>query len=160
MGYVPTVKVPNKAPDAAFFLAAPQVKPLPRKFVVSDVTSANSLNFSPQLNNEGEIVLILLPGMEANKRVTIAHKSEPRQKSNPRRSGQGRGNSQRHGPSPHNRGGRSRDTSSTFPAASTEQGSPSTTQGISTPHRGRGRGGLGNNWAHRSTTTPPNAINV
>ncbi|OBT93239.2 hypothetical protein VE01_08864 [Pseudogymnoascus verrucosus] len=160
MGYVPTVKVPNKAPDAAFFLAAPQVKPLPRKFVVSDVTSANSLNFSPQLNNEGEIVLILLPGMEANKRVTIAHKSEPRQKSNPRRSGQGRGNSQRHGPSPHNRGGRSRDTSSTFPAASTEQGSPSTTQGTSTPNRGRGRGGLGNNWAHRSTTTPPNAINV
>ncbi|KFY65173.1 hypothetical protein V496_02749 [Pseudogymnoascus sp. VKM F-4515 (FW-2607)] len=160
MGYVPTVKVPNKAPDAAYFLAAPQVKPLPRKFVVSDVTSANSLNFSPQLNNDGEIVLVLLPGMEANKRVTIAHKSEPRQKSNPRRSGQGRGNSQRHGPSPHNRGGRSRDTSSTFLAASTDQGSPSTNQGSSTSHRGRGRGGLGNNWASRSTTTPPNAINV
>lgn len=160
MGYVPTVKVPNKAPDAAFFLAAPQVKPLPRKFVVSDVTSANSLSFSPQLNNDGEVVLILLPGMETNKRVTIAHKSEPRQKSNPRRSGQGRGNSQRHGPSPHNRGGRSRDTSSTFPATSTDQGSPSTTQGTSTPHRGRGRGALGNNWAHRSNTTPPNPINV
>ncbi|KFZ09629.1 hypothetical protein V502_08602 [Pseudogymnoascus sp. VKM F-4520 (FW-2644)] len=160
MGYVPTVKVPNKAPDAAYFLAAPQVKPLPRKFVVSDVTSANSLNFSPQLNNDGEIVLVLLPGMEANKRVTIAHKSEPRQKSNPRRSGQGRGNSQRHGPSPHSRGGRSRDTSTTFPTASTDQGSPSTSQGTSAPHRGRGRGGLGNNWANRSTTTPPNAINV
>ncbi|KFY17579.1 hypothetical protein V492_00560 [Pseudogymnoascus sp. VKM F-4246] len=160
MGYVPTVKVPNKAPDAAYYLAAPQVKPLPRKFAVSDVTSANSLNFSPQLNNDGEIVLILLPGMEANKRVTMAHKSEPRQKSNPRRSGQGRGNSQRHGPSPNNRGGRARDTSSTFPATSTDQGSPSTNQATSTSHRGRGRGGLGNNWAHRSTTTPPNAINV
>ncbi|KFY02653.1 hypothetical protein O988_02029 [Pseudogymnoascus sp. VKM F-3808] len=160
MGYVPTVKVPNKAPDAAYFLAAPQVKPLPRKFVVADVTSANSLSFSPLLNNDGETVLILLPGMEANKRVTIAHKSEPRQKSNPRRSGQGRGSSQRHGPSPHPRGGRPREASTTFPAAATEQGSPSTNPGASTPHRGRGRGGLGNNWANRSTTTPPNAINV
>lgn len=160
MGYVPTVKVPNQTPQAAYFLVAPQTKPLPRKFIVSDVTSANSLNFAPQITKEGETILILLPGMDANKRVSVAHKLEPRQKSNPRRSGQGRGNSQRHASSPHTRGGRARDTSNAFPTVTTEQGPPSASPGSSSQRGGRGRGGFGSTWGPRHATTPPGAINV
>lgn len=160
MGYVPVVSVPRETPEHLRVLAAPQTKPLPKKFAVSDATTASSIAFQPQSTKDSETILILLPGMDADKRIGVVHKVEPRQKSNPRRPGQARGNAQRNSSTPFARGGRGRDASNAFTAATPDHGSPSTSPGSSAQRGGRGRGGFGNNWNHRHVSTPSSAINV
>jgi len=145
MGSIPIIKVPHTAPSAAWQLAPPQPKSLPRKFQVTQATSAEQLQFPPTTTNDRGTgtIQIKVPGQEA-KSVTITL----RQKSNPRRGGGGRG-----GRGQHPRGGRGRDTSSGYPSPSLDNVSVSSSPN-STGRGGRGRGyGPGSNW-NRHNPTP------
>jgi hypothetical protein len=161
MGSLPAIRVPNKAPEAAWQLAPAQNKPLPRKFAVIQVTTADSLTFPPQITSNGSTIHIKIPGMPSEKYANIPHKTEPRQKSNTRRQGQSRGAPPRHASSSHPRGGRARDASSGFPSPNQDTASVSSSTN-SGPRTGtRGRGGFGSHWSnHRHVSTPNSAINV
>lgn len=151
MGSLPVVRVPNKAPETAWHLAAPQQKTLPKRFLVSD-----SMTVDTQIYFPSHHLIVQLPGME--KPVII---NTPRQKSNPRRQ-QGRGNTPRSSSSTHGRGGgRGRDASGGFLPISTELASTTPSSGPPSRTIGRGRGSV-NNWnaSHRHASTPNNAINV
>jgi hypothetical protein len=161
MGSLPSIRVPNKAPEAAWHLAVPQNKPLPRRFVLAHVTSIEPLSFSPQITKEGNTVHILLPGMTEEKRVNIPIKKEARQGSNGSRHGKPRGGTPRHASSTHPRGGRARDSSSGFPSPGIEHISVSSSPTSSTRGGARGRGAYGSHWNnHRHASTPNSAIGV
>ncbi|KAI9745594.1 MAG: hypothetical protein M1818_001128 [Claussenomyces sp. TS43310] len=149
MGSLPPIRVPNKVPEAAWHLAAPQQRILPKRFLVNDSTTVDAPLFYPPNH-----FTIQLPGMERSVIIT-----PPRQKSNPRRS-QGRGGTPRHASSNHSRGFRGRDTSGGFVSGLDQSGTASSTISSS---RGAGRSrGSGNNSnaSHRHASTPSNAINV
>jgi hypothetical protein len=161
MGSLPTIRVPNKAPEAAWQLAPAQNKPLPRKFAVIQVTSADPLTFQTQTTNNGSTIQIKMPGMHTEKYASIPHKMEPRQKSNTRRQGQSRGGPPRHVSSGHSRGGKARDTSSGFPSPNQDAASVSSSTNSTSRAGTRGRGGFGSHWSnHRHVSTPNSAINV
>jgi hypothetical protein len=161
MGSLPAIRVPSKAPEAAWQLAPAQNKPLPRKFAVTPVTSADPMTFPLQTTNSGSTIHIRIPGMPHEKCANIPHKMESRQKSNPRRQGQSRGGAQRHASSSHPRGGRSRDASSGLPSSNQDTASVSSSTN-STPRAGtRNKGGIGSHWSsHRHVSTSNSAINV
>lgn len=160
MGFVPVVKVPRETPRNGWDLFASQSKPLPRRFVVSDITGATSIKFHAETTKEGAIFFVRFPGMDIEKPIKVLHKVEHRQRSNPRRNGQTRGNSQRNASAAHSRGAKGRDTPYMYAGAAGEQASPSSSPGASTHRGGRGRGGFGVSWNQRHVSTPPNAINV
>jgi hypothetical protein len=160
MGSLPPIRVPNKAPEAAWTLA-PLPKPLPRKFVLSQVTSVDPLSFLAPITNNGSTVHIFLPGMAEEKCIHVPLKTEPRQKSNNSRRGGARGGAPRHASSNHPRGGRPRDPSSGFPSPGLEQASISPSPTSSNRGGARGRGGFGSHWNNnRHISTPNSAINV
>lgn len=161
MGSLPSIRVPNKAPEAAWHLAAPQTKPLPRRFVLTQVTTIEPLTFLPQITKEGNMVHIFLPGMREEKCINAPPKKEARQGSNSSRHGKPRGGASRHTSSNHPRGGRARDSSSGFYTPSVEQTSVSPSPTSSTRGGARGRGGYGSHWNnHRHASTSTSAINV
>ena len=160
MGSLPSIRVPNKAPEAAWHLAAPQTKPLPRKFVLTQVTTVDPLIFSSQITKDGNTVHVFLPGMSEEKCVNVPVKKEARQGSNGSRHGKSRGGASRH-TSNHPRGGRARDSSSGFPSPSLDHTSVSPSPTSSTRGGARGRSGYGSHWNnHRHASTPNSAINV
>lgn len=160
MGSLPPIRVPNKAPEAAWSLTVPENKPLPRKFVLSQVTSADPISFLAQVGKDGTTMHIFLPGMAEEKLITLPRKFEPRQKSNSRR-GQPRGGAPRHASSSHPRGGRPRDSSSGFPSPGLEHTSISPSPTSSNRGGTRGRGAFGSHWnSNRHVSTPNSAINV
>jgi hypothetical protein len=149
MGSLPVIKVPHLAPALAWNLAPPP-KALPRKFIVSQSTSAEPLAFSQHVANNNGIITIKVPGQEEAKTVSIPI---ARQRSNPRRGGP-RGGARGSSSSTH-RGGRGRDGSSGYPSPSLDNASTSSSP--SSAARG-GRGGRGggygtSSWA-RNTPTP------
>lgn len=146
MGSLPVIKVPSSAPALAWSLAPPPPKSIPRKFVVSQTTSAESIHFQQQVVNNHNIITIRTPGQETDKTVSMP---VPRQRSNPRRGG-GRGGNSRHSSSSHPRGGRGRDSSNAFPSTNADNASVS-----SSPNTGRGGRGraYGGNW-NRHVSTP------
>jgi hypothetical protein len=160
MGSLPAVRVPNKAPELAWNIAPPQTKPLPRKFVLADSTTADALTFDQQITNNGDTIHIFVPGMTEEKCISVPRRVEPRQKSNPRRNGLSRGHPQRHPSAPHApRGRSSRDASSSFAPATPDNASTSSSPASSSRGGGRGRGGFGGNW-NRHVSTPQSAINA
>lgn len=161
MGSLPNIRVPNKAPEAAWQLAPPPSTKFSRKFALSNITSSESFVFSPQITNNGFVIHIMIPGMTDEKCANIQRSHEPRQKSNGRRSGVSRGGPSRHASSSHLRGGRPRDTSSSFPSPKSDSGPASPSPNSSSRGGARGRGGYTGTWnTHRNTPTPSSAINV
>jgi hypothetical protein len=149
MGSLPNIKVPSKAPAAAWELAPPPPA-LPRKFQVSPATSAEQLHFPQSISHDRNTrtIQIKVPGQDEAKVVTVT--AAPRQKSNPRPRG-GRG-----GRGSHNRGGRGgRDTSSGYPSPNLDNASVSSSPNSSGRGGRGGRGGYGSNsnW-NRHTPTP------
>lgn len=147
MGSLPPVRLPAKAPDAAWHLAPPQQKVLPKRFLVSDVVSVDE----PKENIQTSSMTVYLPGM--TNKVTLPFRSD-RQKSNPRKAGT-RGGPSRHSSSIHPRGGKSRDFSNNYLSSNTESTSSNATNA-----RGRGRGGHGSSWGQRHASSTNNAINA
>lgn len=149
MGSLPRIKVPWQAPQNAW-VPAPQPKPMPRKFLVSQITSVDPLHIPQQTVQNGNAVAvsILLPGQTETKTVSVPNS---RQRSNPRRGGS-RG-TPRHSSSSHPRGGRGRDSSSGFPSPSLDNASVSSSPTGRGGHRGNGRGYGGGNW-NRHVSTP------
>lgn len=147
MGSLPVIKVPHQAPASAWTLATPP-KALPRKFVVSQTTSVEPLNFSKQVNNGWETITIKMGQGEP---TTVSIPVAARQKSNPRRGGSR--SSTRGSSSSNHRGGRGRDPSSGFPSPNIDNASTS-----SSPSRGGrgGRGGYsgGSSWGRHVANTP------
>ncbi|KIN00160.1 hypothetical protein OIDMADRAFT_104138 [Oidiodendron maius Zn] len=144
MGSLPVIKVPFAAPAAAWSLATPQPKALPKRFLVSSTTTIEPIAFPPHNTNNGVAVTILLPGQEESKSVTMP---TARHRGSPRRGGSSRGASRHSGPHP--RSGRARDTSSGAPNPSSENTSSPTSRG---GHRGSSRG-HGQNW-NRNASAP------
>ncbi|KAL3426038.1 hypothetical protein PVAG01_02829 [Phlyctema vagabunda] len=144
MGSLPVIRVPHKAPDLAWTLA-PHPKPIPRKFVVSHVTSVDALHFPG--NN---LISIMLPGQTEAKSVNAP---TPRQKSNPRR---GRGGASRNPSSTHSRGGRARESPNNFTSPNSDHQSASSSPGTGGRGGYRGRGGhnAGSPWTARHVSTP------
>jgi hypothetical protein len=145
MGSLPVIKVPAQAPPTAWTLAANQPKTLPKKFVVSHVTTVEPISFF----SNGNTITIMFPGQEELKSVTIP---ASHQRSNPRRGGS-RGGTPRHTSSTHPRGGRGRDTSSGFPSPSLDNASVSPSPNSSSRGGHRGGRGYGSNW-NRHVSTP------
>jgi hypothetical protein len=147
MGSLPVIKVPFAAPAAAWSLATPQPKSLPKRFLISNATSVDSINFPQHSTSTGVAVNILLPGQQESKSVSIPTN---RQRGSPRRGGGSRGSSRHSGPHP--RGGRNRDTSGGLPSPSVENTPASSSPTGRGGHRGNSRG-YGSNW-NRHVSTP------
>jgi hypothetical protein len=145
MGSLPIIKVPNQAPPSAWNLA-PAPKPLPRKFVVMQVTSVEPFVFPQPVANNNAIFTIKLPGQDEEKTVS----SPRRQESNPRRGGT-RSGAPRNSSSSH-RGARGRDASSGFSSPNHDNVSSSSSP-ASTSRGGRGGRGYGSSW-NRHISTP------
>jgi hypothetical protein len=148
MGSLPPVKLPFIAPANGWTLAAPPPKALPKKFLLSNATSIDAIHFPQQFTNNGLTVIILLPGQQESKSVSVA---THRQRSNPRRGGGSRG-TPRHTSSSHPRGGRARDSPSGFASPSLENDSGTPSPSSRGGHRASGRG-YGSNW-NRHVSTP------
>ncbi|KAH8764772.1 hypothetical protein BGZ57DRAFT_767982 [Hyaloscypha finlandica] len=150
MGSLPVIKVPHTAPASAWQLAPPP-KPMPRKFVISEVTSIEPLQFPQQISNNSTSLHIKIPGHDYTTTVTMA---VARQRSNPRNRGSSRGGTPRHASSSHPRGGRGRDASSGFPSPSLENVPVSSSPNSSGRGNRGGRGAYGSNWNNRHVSTP------
>jgi len=150
MGSLPVIKVPHTAPASAWQLAPPP-KPMPRKFVISEVTSIEPLQFPQQISNNSTSLHIKIPGHDYTTTVTMA---VARQRSNPRNRGGSRGATPRHASSSHPRGGRGRDASSGFASPGLENVSVSSSPNSSGRGNRGGRGGYGSNWNNRHVSTP------
>ncbi|KAK6593085.1 hypothetical protein H4I95_11459 [Botrytis cinerea] len=145
MGSLPVINIPRITPQNALE-PAPPPRNIPRKFLMSDTTSAEPMQFPPEISNNAASLIILLPGQEKSKSVQL---TVSQARSNPRR---GRGGS-RQTSSTHPRGNRSgRDTNSGSSSTPRET-QPSNTN--NTSGRGRGGRGFGNNssW-NRHAATP------
>lgn len=136
MGSLPAIKFPTAAPPAAWSLAPPQPKTLPKKFLASQVTSGETIAFSENAMNNRTTLIVKMSAADDPKIVSFA-----RQRSNPRRGG-ARGVSSRHSSSAHPRGSRGRDTSRGFQSPNPENGtSSSSPSSFGRSGRGRGSGG-------------------
>ncbi|SZF03413.1 unnamed protein product [Blumeria hordei] len=143
MGSLPPVRIPVKPPTAAWDLALPP-KPLPKKFAVSQITTAEQYSFTPAITNNSFSLTIKIPGQEESKDVLIY---TSRQKSNARRTGARGGGNSRHSSQQKNRG---RDSSDNYqPTNNIEH--PVISPGSSATIRGRGRG-YRNNWKRNHLT--------
>ncbi|ESZ91575.1 hypothetical protein SBOR_8045 [Sclerotinia borealis F-4128] len=145
MGSLPVIKIPQTTPQNAFQpVAAP--RNMPRRFLVSDTTSVEPIQFLVETSNNTSLLVIMLPGQEISR---VVHLPTPRIRSNPRR---GRGGS-RQASSTHPRGGRGTRDANSGPSSTprdTQSPNPSNTSS-----RGRGGRGPGNNsnW-NRHVATP------
>jgi hypothetical protein len=149
MGSLPVIKVPHTAPASAW-QPAPQPKPMPRKFVISEATSIEPLQFPQQISNNSTSLHIKIPGHDYTTTVTMA---VARQRSNPRNRGGSRGGTPRHASSSHPRGSRGRDASSGFPSPNLDNVSVSSSPNSSGRGNRGSRGGYGSNW-NRHVSTP------
>lgn len=149
MGSLPVIKIPGNVPENAFHPAAPP-RHIPRKFLVSDSTSIDPIQFPVEKSNNASLLVIMLPGQEKSKTV---HLPTPRTQSNSRR---GRGGSRQTSSSQPRSGRGVRDVNngptSASVSASRDTQSPNPSNNSS---RGRGGRGFGNNsnW-NRHTATP------
>ncbi|RAL58681.1 hypothetical protein DID88_002987 [Monilinia fructigena] len=146
MGSLPVIKIPQIAPENAFQPATAPPRNIPRRFLISDTTSVDPIQFPIETSNDTSVLLIMLPGQETSKSV---HFPASRTRSNPRR---GRGGS-RQTSSTHPRGGRgTRDVNNGSSSTPRDTQSPNQSN---TSSRGRGGRGFGNssNW-NRHVTTP------
>ncbi|KAI3532489.1 hypothetical protein CABS01_04942 [Colletotrichum abscissum] len=141
MGSLPRIHLPHKTPEAAWQPAAAPIKPLPRRFWVSDVETVRSLWFPHEMSTSGSVYRILLPGMGDARTVPLPFS---RSGSNPRRSS-GRGGGQR-GSGPNHRGGKGREPSYSGEGSSS---TPPPSRGGRGGYRGRGS----ENWSRRTTPT-------
>lgn len=146
MGSLPIIKVPFIAPSAAWSMANPQPKSLPKRFLISNPTTVDPIAFSPHNTNNGVAVTILLPGQQEPKSVNVP---ATRHRGSPRRGGASRGASRHSGP----RGGRARDSSSGFPNPSSDNTPASSSPTRRGGHRGSSRG-YGSNWNRHSPSAP------
>ncbi|TVY18651.1 hypothetical protein LARI1_G002869 [Lachnellula arida] len=135
MGSLPVIKVPASAPAAAWILAPQQPKSLPKKFLASQVTSAEPIVFLETAMNNRTTINVKMTADDEAKIVSFT-----RQRSNPRRGG-ARGGVSRNSPSTHPRGGRGRDSSRGFQSSNPENGP--TTSSPKSFNRGGHRGGRG-----------------
>lgn len=135
MGSLPLVKVPRTAPDALWQPAEPiSLKPLHKRFQVYP-TATESIYFHTDVANGTQTIRILIPGMAAQRSVTMPFTS----------SGRGRGKRGRGG----HRGKDRRENSTTpnEPAESTTSPGPSSSErGGRGRGRGRGSRGRGSEW--------------
>lgn len=146
MGSLPIVRIPHKVTPNGWVLAS-QPKPLPRKFLVSQITSVESIHFPQQFANNAITITIKVPGQPEAKNISVP---VTRQQSNPRR-GSSRGGNRGHTSSNHQRGGRGRDAPASFPSPNLDHASTSSSH--NTPARGGSRGGRGyGNWNRHSST--------
>ncbi|KAF7865627.1 uncharacterized protein EAF02_010050 [Botrytis sinoallii] len=145
MGSLPVIKMPQTTPSNAFQLAPPP-RNIPRKFLMSDTTSAESMQFPMEISNNFGSLTILLPGQEKSKVVQLLIS---RTRSNPRR---GRGGS-RQTSSTHPRGSRGGRDSNNGSSSTPRETPPANTN--NTSGRGRGGRGFGNNTSwNRHAATP------
>lgn len=143
MGSLPIIKVPFAAPAAAWSLATPQPKLLPKRFLVANPTTVEPITFASHSTSSGVALTIMLPGQQESKSVNVP---TTRHRGSPRRGGGSRGTSRHSGP--HSRGGgRAKDSSSANPSS---ENTPSPTSRGS--HRGNSRG-HGSNW-NRHASAP------
>ncbi|QSZ34582.1 hypothetical protein DSL72_006176 [Monilinia vaccinii-corymbosi] len=144
MGSLPVIKIPHIAPQNAF-QPFPAPRNIPRRFLVSDATSVDPIQFPAETSNNASLLFIMLPGQENPRSV---HLPTSLSRNNPRR---GRGGS-RQTSSTHPRGGRGTRDANNGPAPTprdTQSPNPSNTSS-----RGRGRGfGNNSNW-NRHVATP------
>lgn len=141
MGSLPQIRLPSKAPDAAWQPAQEQYRPLPKKFHVQ-TTAFEPYYFGSEVTGAGHVLRIHVPGMKLPKTVTL-----PFSASRGGRGGHGR-------PGPRHRGstqggrGNKRETSS---AARTERESASDTK----PRGGRGsyRSRGSDNWSRQPSAS-------
>ncbi|KAI9647154.1 hypothetical protein NHQ30_003537 [Ciborinia camelliae] len=144
MGSLPVIKIPQTTPPNAFEpTAAP--RNIPRRFLVSDTTSVEPIQFPVETSNNASLLVIMLPGQEQSINV---HLPTPRTRSNSRRT---RGGS-RQTSSTHPRGGRGVRDANNGPAPTprdTQSPNPSNASS-----RGRGGRGFGNNSWTRHNATP------
>jgi len=135
MGSLPPVRLPSEVPEMAW-QPSPPPRPLPRRLQAT-VASAESISFPVDVSGNGTVWRIAIPGHNP----TIVTLPFGRSRSNPRRGGgQGQRGGRQPPTAPHHRGGKGRDTSSTY---SNDQG-PGVSSSNSTPNRntrGAFRGG-------------------
>ncbi|CAG9946756.1 unnamed protein product [Clonostachys rosea f. rosea IK726] len=136
IGSLPQVRVPHKAPEAAWHPAESQTKPLPKRFLVH-ATGAEPLYFSAEVAGNGNAMHIYFPGMSECKTVIL-----PFSATRGGRGGHGRGSRSRGGHRGNRRDNSSQDDRET-----------------SSNHSGRGgrssyRGRRSDNWAR---STPPHS---
>ncbi|TVY34012.1 hypothetical protein LSUB1_G007300 [Lachnellula subtilissima] len=148
MGSLPVIKVPVSAPAAAWMLAPQQPKSLPKKFLASQVTSAEPIVFLETAINNRTTINVKMTADDEAKIVSFT-----RQRSNPRRGGT-RGGVSRNSPSTHPRGGRGRDSSRGFQSSNPENGP--TTSSPKSFNRGGHRGSRGSrpSWDTHIVPTP------
>lgn len=70
IGSLPRVRVPHKAPEAAWQPANTQAKLLPKRFVVQ-AAGRDAFYFSPEVVSSGNIIHVLLPGMSTAKTAVL-----------------------------------------------------------------------------------------
>jgi hypothetical protein len=63
MGSLPLVRLPVKILEVAAPLPASHTKPLPKKYAVSQVTTAETISFPAPITNQGSLIRVFLPGM-------------------------------------------------------------------------------------------------
>ncbi|KAM0323536.1 hypothetical protein ACHAQA_008817 [Verticillium albo-atrum] len=138
MGSLPLIRMPREMPDAAWNPAPPPERPAPRRFNITEITSAPQFWIPQDAGQDGPEYRIFLPGMSTRKSVPAP---ALRSRSNPRR-GSGRG--PRTPAAPRGGGLKTRDSNSGDTSSQTSTG------------RG-GRGGYrgkGSDWTRRGTSTP------
>lgn len=140
MGSLPQIRLPHKAPDAAWQPALAPTKPFPKRFLVQPAVM-EPLFFAAEVAGGGNAMKIQFPGMSEPKTVVVpfsairgsrgSHSSRP----GPRHRGSG-----------HERRGGKRDASSTRGEHGSSSSGP----------RGRGgyRGRGSDNWSRHSATPP------
>lgn len=148
MGSLPLIRIPHKAPDAAWQPAVPANKPLPRTFMVV-ANTAKHLDLS-----DHSVVRISFPGMPMEVKTVTFHSSN---RGSSRSTGHGRSSGRNRASGSNYRGGSGgkRDASSGFTNEST-----SSAQGPTSSLGSRGRGGYrtraGETWSRRSTHSTNN----
>ncbi|KPM40346.1 hypothetical protein AK830_g6252 [Neonectria ditissima] len=140
MGSLPQIRLPHKAPEAAWQPALAPGKPLPKKFLIQPAIM-EPYYFPAEVVGGGNAMRIQFPGMTEPKIVTVPFSAT--------RGGRGSSNTRagpRHRGSGIDRRGGKRDASTSRP----EHSAPSTSRGSRGSYRSRGS----ENWT-RASATPP-----
>ena len=147
MGSLPPIHLPTRVPEMAW-QPSPAPKNFPRRFLLTDVLSRETISFDANTSGGGNVVNILFPGMSSPRTATLPF---TRTRSNPRPRG-GRGG--RHSSQTH-RQGKGRDASSSYNNTDPSGPNPPATSHSSTSSGQNRRGGYRgrDNWS-RNTPTP------
>ncbi|KAI5457168.1 hypothetical protein BGZ63DRAFT_417478 [Mariannaea sp. PMI_226] len=143
MGSLPQIRLPHKAPEAAWLPALAQTKPLPKRFWVQPAVM-EAYYFPADVVGGGNAMKIYFPGMTEAKIVTVPFSATRGGRGSHTRS------SPRHRGTGHERRGGKRDTSSS--RASSTRGEHGTSSGRGGRGSYRNRGG--DTWS-RASATPP-----